>query len=79
MDLVRGSVYVVESKGHKDRVVAVADDLLQIMRSYSTLISEIYPDSDYFFSEIRWGWAVYEALDRRNVLEMLQYGRNYCV
>jgi hypothetical protein len=31
------------------------------------------------FSEIRWGWAVYEALDRRNVLEMLQYGRNYCV
>lgn len=49
MDLVRGSVYVVESKGHKDRVVAVADDLLQIMRSYSTLISEIYPDSDYFF------------------------------
>lgn len=34
---------------HKDRVVAVADDLLQIMRSYSTLISEIYPDSDYFF------------------------------
>ena len=49
VDLVRGSVYVVESKGHKDRVVAVADDLLQIMRSYSTLISEIYPDSDYFF------------------------------
>ena len=49
VDLVRGAVYVVESKGHKDRVVAVADDLLQIMRSYSTLISEIYPDSDYFF------------------------------
>lgn len=51
VDLVRGSVYVVESKGHKDRVVAVADDLLQIMRSYSTLISEIYPDSDYFFRD----------------------------
>ena len=28
VDLVRGAVYVVESKGHKDRVVAVADDLL---------------------------------------------------
>ena len=49
VDLVRGAVYIVESKGHKDRVVAVADDLLQVMRNYFALISEIHPDSDYFF------------------------------
>ena len=49
MDLVRGVVYIVESKGHKDRVVPVADDLLLVMKNYSTIISEIYPDNDYFF------------------------------
>lgn len=49
VDLIRGAVYIVESKGHKDRVVAVADDLLQVMRNYYALISEIHPDSDYFF------------------------------
>ena len=50
MDLVRGAVYIVESKGHKDRVVAVADDLRQVMRNYFALISEIHPlDSDHFF------------------------------
>ena len=49
VDLVRGAVYIVESKGHNDRVVAVADDLLQVMRNYFALISEIHPDSDYFF------------------------------
>ena len=73
VDLVRGSVYVVESKGHKDRVVAVADEKL-FHPDFRNL-----PGQRLLFSEIRWGWAVYEALDRRNVLEMLQYGRNYCV
>ena len=49
VDLVRGVVYIVESKGHKDRIVPVADDLLLVMKNYSAIISEIYPDNDYFF------------------------------
>lgn len=49
VDLVRGAIFIVESKGHKDRIVAVADDLLQIMRNYSAKMADIYPGSDYFF------------------------------
>lgn len=49
VDLVRGAIYIEESKGHKDRIVVVADDLLQIIRNYSVRVAEIYPDCDYFF------------------------------
>ena len=78
VDLVRGSVYVVESKGHKDRVVAVADDLLQVMRNYFALISEIHPDSDYFFPRYD-GDGPYTKLWTEEMFWRLQYGRNYCV
>lgn len=49
VDLIRGAIYIEESKGHKDRIVAIADDLLQIMKNYSAKIAGVYPDCDYFF------------------------------
>ncbi len=49
VDLIQGIIYITESKGHKERVVSVANDLLQIMRTYYHKVSEIFPESDYFF------------------------------
>lgn len=49
VDLVRGILYVKESKGHKDRVVPVSEDLLELLRRYWLNISAIYPDADCFF------------------------------
>ncbi len=49
VDLIRGVLYIEESKGHKDRAVVVADDLLQLMRSYAEKVMNIYPDCPFFF------------------------------
>lgn len=49
VDLIRGVLYIEESKGHKDRAVVVADDLLQVMRRYTQKVSDIYPDCPFFF------------------------------
>lgn len=46
VDWVRGAVYVVESKGHKDRVVAVADDLLQ--NNATTKCVDLFLASGFF-------------------------------
>ena len=49
VDLAQGVLYIRESKGHKDRLVPVADDLLNLMRRYAQKIAAIYPDSPHFF------------------------------
>lgn len=49
VDLVRGTVHIEESKGHKDRVIVVADDLLHLMQKYFLKVNAIYPDCPFFF------------------------------
>lgn len=48
-DLVRGVLFIKESKGHKDRAVTVADDMLQLLRKYTQKVTSIYPDCPFFF------------------------------
>lgn len=40
VDLVRGVLYIEESKGHKGRAVVVADDLLHVMRKYTKKVTD---------------------------------------
>lgn len=49
VDLVRGVLYIEESKGHKDRAVVVSDDLLRLLRNYLPKVISIYPDCPFFF------------------------------
>ena len=49
VDLEHGVLKIVESKGHKDRLVPMADDLTRLMRNYHEKVSAIFPDSPYFF------------------------------
>ena len=49
VDLETGVIKIVESKGHKDRNVVLAPDALELCRKYKTLISAIFPYSEYFF------------------------------
>ena len=49
VDLVQGILYIRESKGHKDRLVPVADDLLTLLRKYAQKVASVYPDSLVFF------------------------------
>lgn len=49
VDLKNGCLYIMESKGHKDRIVAMADDVTQRMRHYDKHVSEILPGRTLFF------------------------------
>ena len=49
VDLARGTVLVRESKGHKDRIVFMSEDLHVYCRSYDAAIGALHPDRMPFF------------------------------
>lgn len=50
VNLETGSLFIRESKGHKDRIVVMADDIAEYMRNYNTKVSSIILSREYFFS-----------------------------
>ncbi len=53
IDFITGAVKINESKGHKDRLVVLSEDLLHICKKYNDCVNRIYPDRDYFFTSSR--------------------------
>nr|WP_302137202.1 tyrosine-type recombinase/integrase [uncultured Schaedlerella sp.] len=53
IDLDHGIILIPESKGHKDRIVAMPDDMVLLCRKYDALMRSMYPDSEYFFPSSR--------------------------
>jgi integrase len=49
MNLSNGAVKIIGSKGHKDRVVYLAPDLLQLCVKYDAAIEAMLPGREYFF------------------------------
>lgn len=49
VDLDRGILGIIESKGHKDRLVPMSEDLRMLLCRYDKKVSEIYPDRANFF------------------------------
>jgi integrase/recombinase XerD len=49
VDLDEGSLFIRQSKGHKDRMVCLSDDLILLCRTYNERISLYYPDREAFF------------------------------
>lgn len=49
IDLNNGKLQIRESKGHKDRLIIVPPDLLEICRNYAMLLQKTCPGSKYFF------------------------------
>ena len=49
VDLVRGVLYIEESKGHKDRIVVLSESMLALCVTYDQRADTIYPDRKYFF------------------------------
>ncbi len=49
VNLRDGSILILESKGHKDRLVVMSDDLLELCRKYDMAADTICPDRRYFF------------------------------
>lgn len=49
IDLEHGVLLIPESKGHKDRVVVLSDDMVELCLKYDTMMQALKPDSEYFF------------------------------
>lgn len=48
VNLFNGTVNILESKGHKDRIVVLSEDMLELCRNYGQCVETIYPDRKYF-------------------------------
>ena len=64
VDLARGSVYIRESKGHKDRRVFMSADLHDYCRRYDAVISVSYPQRAAFFPDRSGGFCSASTIDR---------------
>jgi integrase len=55
VDLATGALTILESKGHKDRIVMMSEDVLSLSRIYHQRVSMIWPRRTYFFPNHRGG------------------------
>jgi len=51
VDLEKGRLDILESKGHKSRIVMMADDVTEICRRYDETVSKIMPGRELFFPD----------------------------
>ena len=60
VDLNTGAVKILESKGHKDRLIMLSDDVLELCRKYNQRVELIYPERQHFFHSHRKGGMLSE-------------------
>lgn len=64
VNLSTGKLYIIESKGHKDRIVMMPDDLILYLQNYNQQVQIYMPDRKMFFpNAIDGAYSVIE-LDR---------------
>jgi len=51
VDLYVGKLYIRESKGYKDRIVMLADDVRDYMRDYNESVCRVLPGREWFFPD----------------------------
>lgn len=49
VDLSTGKITILNSKGHKDRIIYMHQDLLNICKTYDTFVRRTLPQRDWFF------------------------------
>lgn len=48
-DFIHDTVYIADSKRHKDRCIAVSHPIMEMCRKYDSIARSIYPDTNIFF------------------------------
>ena len=51
VNLKTGEILITETKGHKERIAVMSDDMTELAASYARLRDAAYPDSPYFFPD----------------------------
>lgn len=49
VDLTNGILFIMDSKGNKDRAVYMGNDILELCRRFHKKYSELFPEREYFF------------------------------
>ncbi len=49
INLVTGEIFIEESKKHKDRIVVMSNEMMDLAKRYAQLRDMVHPDSPYFF------------------------------
>lgn len=49
IDLKEGTIFIPESKKHRDRIVPLSEDMLKLCRIYSEAVFPMTPKNEYFF------------------------------
>jgi len=68
VDLSCGKLYICESKGHKDRIVMIADDMAEYLYEYDERISFILPNREWFFPNPQGGFCTNRWLNESFML-----------
>lgn len=63
VDLTKGTLTIVQSKANKDRVVVLAEDVLELCRTYHRRVSDTWPERSYFFPNHRGEYYSKSSLD----------------
>lgn len=53
VDLEQGVITLIESKGHKDRLVVMSESMRLLCKKYSEAMDRLVPDREYFFPSAR--------------------------
>jgi integrase len=72
VDLHRGKLFIAESKGHKDRIVMLADDVLNFCLDYNKKINDYIPNRVFFLAK-----NAVDACDYRWINLIFQQIREY--
>ena len=51
VNLMNGKLTILESKGHKDRMIPMADDVLDLCRHYHAAVAKVMPGRKWFFPD----------------------------
>ncbi len=63
VDVKNGYIKILQSKGNKDRLVLLADDVRAMCETYDELVQEVIPDREWFFP----GWYPDRAIRSTSV------------
>lgn len=70
VDLKTGNIRILESKGHKDRIVVMADDMRELMCNYDEQASRHYPERSHFFYN-RCNGGMYSGVHMQKAFKLL--------
>jgi len=75
VNLHSGKIFIAESKGNRDRIVMLADDVLDLCRNFDERIKKYFPNRNFFFAKnsadafgYRWvGWIFRKTREKLRI------------